>query len=144
MDKMAKAPLIAQEYYIRSALHVTRASIGDVLAMDCSKDTTMHYDEVLSVARASATPADMTLSRHILPDDVIDTVMNETAALPPSYKPSMLVDCEAGRPMEVEVIVGTLVRRARIAGVYVPMLEVLYASLTVMQEKLLTARTGCN
>lgn len=36
------------------------------------------------------------------------------------FKPSMLVDLEAGRPMEVEGIVGGVVKRAREIGFAVP------------------------
>jgi ketopantoate reductase len=36
------------------------------------------------------------------------------------FKLSMLVDLEAGRPMEVEGIVGAIVRQAREVGIAVP------------------------
>lgn len=36
------------------------------------------------------------------------------------FKPSMLVDLEHGRPMEVEVIVGSIVRKAKELGVPIP------------------------
>lgn len=40
--------------------------------------------------------------------------------IPNPYRPSMLVDLDYGRPMEVEVIVGNVVRKARELGVQVP------------------------
>jgi len=49
-------------------------------------------------------------------------------------KPSMLLDWEAGRPMEVEVILGNPVRIAREAGVEMPKLQTLYALLRSMQK----------
>ena len=39
---------------------------------------------------------------------------------PTDFKPSMLVDLEANRPIEVEVILGTVVRKAAEVGVSVP------------------------
>jgi len=36
------------------------------------------------------------------------------------FKPSMLVDLEAGRPMEIEGIVGSVVKQAKEVGVSVP------------------------
>jgi 2-dehydropantoate 2-reductase len=36
------------------------------------------------------------------------------------FKPSMLVDLEAGRPMEIEGIVGAVVKQAKEAGISVP------------------------
>lgn len=49
-------------------------------------------------------------------------------------KPSMLLDWEAGRPMELEVILGNPVRIARKAGVEMPRLQSLYALLRSMQQ----------
>jgi 2-dehydropantoate 2-reductase len=39
---------------------------------------------------------------------------------PVHYKPSMLVDFEAGRPMEIEGIVGGVIREGRKAGIVSP------------------------
>ncbi|KAI3321361.1 2-dehydropantoate 2-reductase [Xylariaceae sp. AK1471] len=52
----------------------------------------------------------------------------------PGAKPSMLLDWEAGRPMELEVILGNPVRIARKAGVEMPKLQSLYALLRSMQQ----------
>lgn len=49
-------------------------------------------------------------------------------------KPSMLLDWEAGRPMELEVILGNPVRTARKHGVEMPRLQSIYALLKSMQE----------
>ncbi|KAF8579712.1 hypothetical protein K439DRAFT_1415972 [Ramaria rubella] len=65
----------------------------------------------------------------------------ETPFTPMHYKPSMLVDFEAGNPMEIHGIVGGVVKRAREAGVPVPRLETAFATLLLLQEPLLLART---
>ncbi|KXJ89704.1 ketopantoate reductase PanE/ApbA-domain-containing protein [Microdochium bolleyi] len=49
-------------------------------------------------------------------------------------KPSMLLDWEAGRPMELEVILGNPVRIARAAGVAMPRLQSVYAIMKSMQS----------
>ncbi|KAK3292506.1 ketopantoate reductase PanE/ApbA-domain-containing protein [Chaetomium fimeti] len=49
-------------------------------------------------------------------------------------KPSMLLDWEAGRPMEIEVILGNPVRIARARGVEMPRLQTVYALLRSAQE----------
>lgn len=49
-------------------------------------------------------------------------------------KPSMLLDWEAGRPMELEVILGNPVRIARKHGVEMPRLQSVYALLKSMQD----------
>ena len=88
----------------------------------------------------------------------------EGKRVPQQFKPSMLVDLEHGRPMEVEVIVGAIVRKAKELGVPIPQyvilklvaqsscvhvhaganaiasgfrLDMVYASLKVMQAGLL-------
>lgn len=49
-------------------------------------------------------------------------------------KPSMLLDWEAGRPMELEVILGNPVRIARRRGVELVRMQGVYALLRSMQE----------
>lgn len=49
-------------------------------------------------------------------------------------KPSMLLDWEAGRPMELEVILGNPVRIARGRGVELPRMQTLYALLGSAQR----------
>jgi 2-dehydropantoate 2-reductase len=47
-----------------------------------------------------------------------------------AYRPSSLIDFEAGRPVELEAIWGEPLRRARAAGVPAPRLERLHAKLS--------------
>ncbi|GJE86303.1 ketopantoate reductase PanE/ApbA C terminal-domain-containing protein [Phanerochaete sordida] len=54
-----------------------------------------------------------------------------------SHRPSMLVDVEAGRPMELDVVMGEVVRLARANGVPIPRIETIYALLLVVQDQLL-------
>jgi 2-dehydropantoate 2-reductase len=65
---------------------------------------------------------------HELPEDIIQHNIDGTLAMKP-YKTSMLLDFEAGRPMEVEAILGNAVRAARRISLPVPHLESLYAIL---------------
>jgi 2-dehydropantoate 2-reductase len=53
---------------------------------------------------------------------ILEATMKRVAGASRSntFKPSMLVDVEAGRPMEVEVIIGEVVRKAAEHGVSVP------------------------
>lgn len=91
--------------------------------------------EVLTVARDVVTKE----GAASLPDSVALTIIqNEN---PQSvFKPSMLADLEAGRPMEVEAIIGGIVRKARASGKSTPRLEMIYASLKVIQTGLIRAR----
>ncbi|BCX82866.1 2-dehydropantoate 2-reductase [Methylomarinovum caldicuralii] len=77
---------------------------------------------------------------HPLPDAVIDRNIDDTYKMPP-YKTSMLLDFEAGRPMETEAILGNAVRAARREGVAVPHLESVYALMKLRELQL--ERYGC-
>lgn len=52
------------------------------------------------------------------------------------YKPSMLLDLEHGRPLEVQVILGEPVRRAKAARLSVPTLETWLEQLLILDTKI--------
>ncbi|KAJ3850394.1 ketopantoate reductase PanE/ApbA-domain-containing protein [Lentinula lateritia] len=54
-----------------------------------------------------------------------------------THVPSMLLDARKGQPIEVEVIVGSIVIMARERGVPIPRIETLYALLLVIQNQAL-------
>ncbi|KZP22212.1 6-phosphogluconate dehydrogenase C-terminal domain-like protein [Athelia psychrophila] len=72
--------------------------------------------------------------------DFVDYMIKETAAIhvkaDSTHLPSMLLDAENGRPMELEVIIGEVVRMAKGAGVAVPRIEMMYAMLVVVQNQI--------
>jgi 2-dehydropantoate 2-reductase len=55
------------------------------------------------------------------------------------HKTSMLQDLEAGRPTEIDPIVGSVVELAGRLGVDVPHLETLYASVKLLERSSLSA-----
>jgi 2-dehydropantoate 2-reductase len=71
---------------------------------------------------------------HPLAPGLVDQLVDSTRKMPP-YKTSMLLDLEAGRPMETEAILGNAVRAARRAGVAVPRLESLYALMRLREAR---------
>lgn len=64
----------------------------------------------------------------------LDANMEYTRNFPP-YKTSMLVDYEAGRPLEVDAILGNVCKIARKNGVNTPHLETCYALLQSVSPK---------
>ena len=72
------------------------------------------------------------VSGHTLPPDVIDRNLDSTRTMPP-YKTSMLLDFEAGRPLETEAILGNAVRWARRLGVPIPCLESIYGLMQLRE-----------
>lgn len=80
-------------------------------------------EEVVALARADG---------HPLPDNSVEVNLLSTYKMPP-YKTSMLLDYEAGRPMETEAILGNAVRRGRQLGVLIPHLETVYALMKLRE-----------
>ncbi|KAF5384096.1 hypothetical protein D9615_003263 [Tricholomella constricta] len=76
-----------------------------------------------------------------LPSSVVDDVIESTRRLhtvPEStHKPSMMLDAEKGLPIEVEVILGEVVRMAQEREIPMPRVEMLYALLLVVQNQIL-------
>ena len=74
--------------------------------------------EAMMVGRA------MGFGEKVLPESAGEEIIESTGKIhrrPDSkHRPSMLLDAESGRPIEVEVIVGEVVRQARLHGVEVP------------------------
>jgi 2-dehydropantoate 2-reductase len=64
-----------------------------------------------------------------LAQDVAEKNINYTRTFPP-YKTSMLLDYESGRPLEVEAILGNVIRNADAHNVPVPHIRAIYALLS--------------
>ena len=75
--------------------------------------------EVIAVARAC---------RVELPDALVEENIEYTRNFPP-YKTSMLIDCEKLRPLEVDAIVGTVVKYAQKYNISIPHLLTVYTIL---------------
>ncbi|MFK7789118.1 MAG: putative 2-dehydropantoate 2-reductase [Phycisphaeraceae bacterium] len=80
--------------------------------------------EVVSAARA--------VVGHTIPGAFVETMLNNTRNMD-AYRPSMMIDREMGRPMEVEAIYGEPMRRAEAAGCAVPRMRMLYEQLKVLE-----------
>ncbi|HCE08988.1 MAG TPA: 2-dehydropantoate 2-reductase, partial [Oxalobacteraceae bacterium] len=63
-----------------------------------------------------------------------DQYIDGTRRAPP-YKTSMALDYENGRAMEIEVILGNVVRAGRRENVAIPALEALYALLKMIEAR---------
>ncbi|TFK53109.1 6-phosphogluconate dehydrogenase C-terminal domain-like protein [Heliocybe sulcata] len=116
--------------------------IADVTADLIEKYTTpMLYgvlNEALAVGRAVG------FDESALPSATVDNTIANTRRLhmvpENKHRASMLLDIENGRPIEVEAIVGEVVRMAHQKGLDVPRIETLYALLLVVQNQILRER----
>ena len=82
-------------------------------------------DEVIAGANACG---------YALPTAVALKQMKTTETMR-AYKPSTLIDYEAGKPLEIEAIWGEPLRRATAAGAHLPELERLYGELRELDAK---------
>lgn len=84
--------------------------------------------EVLAIGRAIG------FDEQALPSDIINETIDYTALLYKdpvfSMQPSMLIDLDLGRPMEVEPIVGELIKSAKQLHVEAPVRPV-YISIII-------------
>lgn len=82
--------------------------------------------------------AEIVMAAAAIGIDITDTfVRRQIEVTPPmgSYRPSSLVDYQAGRAVELEAIWGEPLRQARAAGVRTPRLELLYALLKALTKR---------
>ena len=71
-----------------------------------------------------------------LPHDVAEKNLNYTRTFPP-YKTSMLVDYENGRPLEVEAILGRVIRNAEAHDVPIPHIRTVHALLSSVDRNVI-------
>jgi 2-dehydropantoate 2-reductase len=81
--------------------------------------------EVERLARAEGVP---------IADDVIDKIASYVGNIPGTMRSSLLIDLSQGKRIEVEALQGAVIRRARRAGVPVPIMSTLYAVLKPWAE----------
>lgn len=107
---------------------VTGAAMGTVLE---HPETRALYEaccrEVEAVARARGIKLD---------EDIVRISLTHAEAMPPDTQPSMLQDLKAGKPLELDVLNGTMARLGRELQVPVPVNTLIYAALKHRAEGL--------
>ena len=100
---------------------LARRPLGVVLATAETRDLYLQaLREVEAVARAQ---------NVALAPDLVEHTLALSDSFAPETRPSMLVDLEAGRRLELEALNGTVVRLGRSVGVATPVHAVAYAAL---------------
>jgi 2-dehydropantoate 2-reductase len=98
-----------------------RVPIGPLWADPAGRGTMIAgFREVEAVARAVGVA---------LPQDVVDRIVTYVDSIPPPTRSSLLIDLQQRKPIEVEALVGAVVRRGAKAGVPTPLMAALYAVL---------------
>ncbi len=102
---------------------LTRRTLGDVVRCGPTRELAMDLmREVYSVAAGLGNRQTFSLETRI-----------ERAEAISSARPSMLQDLEAGRPMELDAILGALIELADLVQVRVPIARTLYACLRLVE-----------
>ena len=118
---------------LHGVLCLTRLSIGMVREF---KETwelmRMVMLEATSVARAEGV---------IITEDEVDAALESISKLPPGVTPSMLVDLEAGRRIELETFNGAVVRFGKKHGIDTPYNYAIYSALKPYENGTPTLQT---
>jgi 2-dehydropantoate 2-reductase len=103
---------------------LTHASLADIVNSPITRELVRTLmEEVDAVATALGVDVPLTIDKRMA-----------GAAATGEHKTSMLQDLEAGRPLEVDALVGAVVELADGAGVPVPALDVVYRLVKLLDE----------
>ena len=105
---------------------LTRATVGDLLSDPGMRTLALNLmREVEAVARSVGVELPLEIERHV-----------QGAAALGAYKTSMLQDLEAGRPLEVEAVVGSVIEAAGQGNVATPRLGIIYELIRALDRSL--------
>jgi 2-dehydropantoate 2-reductase len=106
---------------------LTRLEVGDYRAVPETRAMmTSLMREVEALARTAGVDPD---------GDVVDQALAVVDGAAPSLKTSMQRDVEAGRPSELESMIGVITRKGRELGVATPTADLVYAALLPLELK---------
>ena len=100
---------------------VTRLPAGAITS--CPETSALLWgamQEGLAVARASGV---------VMPEDFLDQIRGVSAGANPTIRPSMYYDLQAGKRLELEDMIGVVVRLGKKHGVPTPLTFAMYAAL---------------
>jgi len=103
---------------------LTRATLRQIVTSPATRDLVRALmEEVDAVAQALGVEVQLTIEKRM-----------EGAAASGDHRTSMLQDLEAGRPLEVDALLGAVVELAEGAGVAVPSLRTVYGLTRLLDE----------
>ena len=101
---------------------LTRATMGSIAEHPGTRELVLRMmRETASIAERLGSPPKISVERRL-----------EGAAKVGDHKTSMLMDFEAGKPLETDVLLAAPVELARLVGVPVPALEMVHALIDLL------------
>lgn len=119
---------------ISSVCCLSRQPVGAVVGTPALRDL---YEEALREVEAVARARGVSLA-----PDIVQRTLHLTEGFAPETKPSLLVSLEAGQRLELESMIGAVVRYGRTADVQTPVHRVAYAALRPSAEGCSEATPG--
>ena len=111
---------------ITGVICLTRSSIGIIRDHEETWELLRRVlVEIASVARAEGV---------VISEDSIDAWLDMFSRMPPDAKPSMMVDLEAGRRIELDTLIGAVVRFGKKHGLDTPYNYAIYSALKPYQN----------
>ena len=105
-----------------------RGTIGEIEAVPGGAAFALQvFDEVVAIVKAEGVPPS---------DAFLSATRQQITAKGSPAAPSMYRDLQSGRPVEVENIIGDLVRLGTKAGITCPLLSAAYANLSLYQKRI--------
>jgi 2-dehydropantoate 2-reductase len=128
------APSLAEIRWKKLAWNIPFNGLSVALSADTSaimndQAASQLAEELMIEVVASAQACGVTIGR-----DHIDKMLNDTRKMVP-YASSMLLDYQAGRPMEIEAIFGNPIRAAKASGFTPARIEMLYRQLSFLDSR---------
>jgi 2-dehydropantoate 2-reductase len=114
-------------------ISVMGGGLDTAMILRTEQDRALVRTAMLEVAQVAAAAG------HPVPLEMIDKLIEGTRAMPP-YKSSMALDFENGREMELEALIGNVVRAAGQHGVAIPTLETIYRVAKMVEAKMRVQR----
>jgi 2-dehydropantoate 2-reductase len=112
--------------------------------LDTTTDTLMRDPHMLSLVDSLMREVQQLAAAcgHAIGDDFVRKMQDDTIRMKP-YRPSMMIDHELKRPMEVEAIYGNALRAGERSGAAAPRIETIYRMLKFLDARNQAARRSC-
>jgi 2-dehydropantoate 2-reductase len=110
-------------------ISIMGGALDTAIILRTQEDRRLVRTAMLEVAAVAAAAG------YAIAPEVIDKLIEATLAMP-AYKSSMALDFENGRPLELEAILGNVVRAAHQRDVAVPTLDAIYRIAKMVEAKM--------